>query len=133
MPTAKKSGTAKKKPAAQNKSNQKPIKQQAAKQQAVKQQAVKQEAPLAALHISKEPIWAQILYMICFGTIAYIGLNVAVMVAIVSVLFGLLKLRAEHINRFARQLNSYLHQCIGVLLRVEDKKPFPFTGFPDGK
>ncbi|MGI9392954.1 MAG: DUF4389 domain-containing protein [Parvibaculales bacterium] len=123
MPTAKKSGTAKKKPAAQNNSNQKPA----------KQQATKQEAPLAALHISKEPIWAQILYMICFGTIAYIGLNVAVMVAIISVLFGLLKLRAEHINRFARQLNTYLHQCIGVLLRVEDKKPFPFTGFPDGK
>lgn len=82
----------------------------------------------------KEGHWLRILYMIVFYVVYKISDLVVIVVTILQALvtvFG--NGPNERLTVFGASLAAYIAQIVRFLSYADEKKPYPFSEWPDGK
>lgn len=84
-------------------------------------------------NLKSESRWLRLLFMIVFYMAAYItGVLILVVVA-VQVIHDFIKGRTnERLLEFTASLNMYFYQIIQYISFNTDRKPYPFSDWPEG-
>jgi hypothetical protein len=80
---------------------------------------------------SADPLWERALFMILFAVIAHFLVWIFIACCVLQLIVQLVqKEQNAELKEFMRKLLAYIGVTFAYLGFLEDKKPFPFSAFP---
>jgi len=83
-------------------------------------------------NIKSEKQWLRALFMLLFCLIYEIAKILIFFTAVLQFLFAIIGGKAnDQLQRFGSSMAQYAHQIVRYLTYVDDKRPFPFSDWPE--
>lgn len=81
-------------------------------------------------NISDSNTWLRILFVILYTFVYFLARYIVLLIVVINAISNLISGKSfESLNKFAKQLNVFIFQCMEYITFVSNVKPYPFTAW----